>query len=244
VLNGMSAAASGLLAAEAEVSVAEANLSNNTTLGYKMQSVPLQPFDVQLLDAFGPQGGQALGSAVAAGVVPGTSVLDLAEGPLQATGDPLDVAVLGPGFFAVQAGAGVAYTRDGAFHVDASGTLVDAAGERVLSTLGAPITGLDGAARILSDGTVVDRGRVVARLALYDLPATVQEQGGRFLSATRTVDTTSVLDPGALELSNTNDTEVLVGAVAAAQAYQAAASAFQAEDTTLSAAVTQVGAVG
>ena len=63
----------------------------------------------------------------------------MAQGALQATGNPLDLAIEGEGFFQIQTANGLRYTRDGGFHRARSGQLVTAAGEPVLSTAGQPI---------------------------------------------------------------------------------------------------------
>src|SRR5262245_50423118 len=64
---------------------------------------------------------------------------DLSPGDLIATGNDLDVAVDGPGFFAIETPAGVRYTRAGAFEINASGNLVTKDGMKVLSSNGSPV---------------------------------------------------------------------------------------------------------
>ena len=63
-----------------------------------------------------------------------------AQGPLRQTGNPLDMALYGDGFFAVQAPGGTRYTRDGQFTMDAQGRLATTTGYLVLGTDGKPIT--------------------------------------------------------------------------------------------------------
>ena len=60
----------------------------------------------------------------------GGSRVDLASGSLAATGNPLDLAVAGTGFFAVQSAEGVVYTRDGGFPCDSHGTIGDSSRRR------------------------------------------------------------------------------------------------------------------
>src|SRR5687767_8544215 len=66
--------------------------------------------------------------------------VDLSPGPLTATGNELDVAIDGPGFFAIQTPAGVRYTRAGSFEISSEGELVTKDGMKVLSTSGSPIS--------------------------------------------------------------------------------------------------------
>src|SRR6266705_454304 len=62
--------------------------------------------------------------------------LDLGQGPVQQTGNPLDVALDGPGFLAVHTPRGERYTRNGALQINATGELVTAEGYRVLGDAG------------------------------------------------------------------------------------------------------------
>ena len=106
--SGLYAAGAGLLARSEALDVAAANLANAGTAGYRAErdefrSVLLGPeaLDAQLdatLNNFGVLGG---------------SRLDLGQGALTPTGNPLDLAVEGDGFFAIQTKQGVRYTRDG-----------------------------------------------------------------------------------------------------------------------------------
>jgi flagellar basal body rod protein FlgG len=67
-------------------------------------------------------------------------VSDPSQGPLQCTGDPLDVALDGPGFLAVSTGLGVRYARDGELVIDGDGRLATGPGDLVLGTSGSHIT--------------------------------------------------------------------------------------------------------
>ena len=64
--------------------------------------------------------------------------VDMSRGPLQRTGNPLDLAIDGNAFFAVQTPRGMRYTRNGTFKIDASGQIVTADGDTVLGD-GGPI---------------------------------------------------------------------------------------------------------
>jgi len=66
------------------------------------------------------------------------TVRDTSEGHLISTSNPLDVAISGEGYFAVETAAGERYTRNGRFQLDQAGQLVTQNGEPVLSTTGAP----------------------------------------------------------------------------------------------------------
>ncbi|HLW77542.1 MAG TPA: flagellar basal-body rod protein FlgF [Bryobacteraceae bacterium] len=94
---------------------------------------------------------------------------DFAQGTLTPTGNPLDLAISGKGFFAVQAPAGNLYTRNGSFKISADGTIATGDGYPVLSVDGAPIQlPGQGAVTVGTDGTVSQAGQPVAQLQLSD----------------------------------------------------------------------------
>jgi len=98
------------------------------------------------------------------------SRLNMAEGNLEHTGNPLDLAIEGPGLFTVQSNSGTLYTRNGGFRVSAAGQLVSAAGDPVLSATG-PITIPSGEPAISADGTVSVSGAVVGKLQIAEFAA-------------------------------------------------------------------------
>lgn len=141
---------------------------------------------------------------------------DLSQGPVERTGNPLDVAVNGSGFLAVQTPRGERYTRNGAMQVNASGELVTAEGFQVLGEAG-PITlqPKDRDITISADGTVsvrvgnnasTDTPRGKLRVVDFDKPGQLQKDGAGTFSAPSTVtqqpDKTSRLVQGSVEKSN------------------------------------------
>jgi flagellar basal-body rod protein FlgF/flagellar basal-body rod protein FlgG len=92
------------------------------------------------------------------------------QGALEHTGNPLDLAIEGLGFFAIQTPNGIRYTRDGSFHRGPNGQLVTAAGEPVLSQAGQSIPVPPGEVSVGSDGALSVAGGIVARVGLFDFP--------------------------------------------------------------------------
>src|SRR4051794_4158376 len=131
--SGYYAAMTGLLARTQALDTAAANLANAQTPGYRAER---EYFRSVLLgqDAMNSQ----LGRTVNDFGLLGGDRLSLAQGALQQTGNPLDLAIEGQGFFAVQTANGLRYTRDGSFHRSQAGALVSQAGEPVLSDAGNP----------------------------------------------------------------------------------------------------------
>ena len=97
--------------------------------------------------------------------------LSMAQGALAQTGNPLDLAVEGQGFFQIQTANGMRYTRDGSFHRSRTGQLVTAAGEPVLSSSGQAITVPPGEVSVGTDGALSVNGGVVASVGVITFPA-------------------------------------------------------------------------
>jgi flagellar basal-body rod protein FlgF len=119
------------------------NIANAQTSGYKREVVAVLPFAAQLEGA--------LSSATAQVSV----AMDQRAGTLKSTGQKLDVALSGPGWFEVQTGDGTAYTRQGNFRLDGQGRLVTQQGDPVMG-LGGEIQLPHGAPTIDEVGQVYD----------------------------------------------------------------------------------------
>jgi len=109
--------------------------------------------------------------------------LDMAQGNLEHTGNHLDLALEGPGFFAVQTKAGTLYTRNGNFRMSVSGQLVTSAGDSLLGASG-PINLPSGDVSISPDGTVSVAGAVAGKLRVVSFEAKTQltAAGGSYYS--------------------------------------------------------------
>jgi len=120
--------ASGGLAAQARLDAVTQNLANVGTAGYKAGRpiFRLHPLDVSQLGLPEPPELRA-----AAQVTESETIRDFSQGPVRATGNPLDVAVAGEGFFVVATPRGERYTRQGSFGLDGEGYLVTEHGDRV-----------------------------------------------------------------------------------------------------------------
>src|SRR5882762_9640288 len=155
--SGYYAACAGLRARAQALDLMASNLANSQTSGYRAQSTVFQSLVAAQSSPVLPPLNRAVNDAVNEFGVLGRSVLDLAPGNFERTGGNLDLAVEGPGFFAVQAGTGVLYTRNGAFRVSAKGQLVTADGNPVLGDQG-PLRLPGGNVAIGPDGTVSVNG--------------------------------------------------------------------------------------
>jgi flagellar basal-body rod protein FlgF/flagellar basal-body rod protein FlgG len=161
----MYAALSGLLARSQALDTAANNAANTTTKGFRAET---NYFRETLL---GPHAGNSQLNTVLNdyGVIGGDWV-KTGQGQLSSTGNPLDVALQGPGFFVVRTAAGVRYTRAGNFQRAPDGTLRTERNEPILDANGNPIVLPPGPIDIAFDGTVSVAGGVAGRMAVMDFP--------------------------------------------------------------------------
>jgi len=154
------------------------------------------------------------------------------QGPLNQTGNPLDAAIIGQGFFAVTSLAGDQpnYTRDGHFGLTPAGTLVNTQGQPVLDNTGNQINlPPNEQIKIAPDGTITSNGQTVAQLGVFAIEPDVplirvggnqfQTQGGAAPVLAQNVQILS----GAVEGSNVDPVLEAVRMTEASQAYQGAA---------------------
>jgi flagellar basal-body rod protein FlgF/flagellar basal-body rod protein FlgG len=163
--SGYYAAMTGLVARTEALDTAAANLANASTPGYRAER---EFFRSALL---GPGALESqLGRTVNNFGLLGGDRLSMAQGPLAPTGNPLDLAIEGQGFFAIQTAQGQRFTRDGGFHRARNGQLVTAAGEPVLSASGQPIPVPPGEVTVGADGALSVAGGVVATVGVFTFP--------------------------------------------------------------------------
>lgn len=212
--SGYYAASAGLRAQSQALEVAAHNLSNINTPGFRGQQTTFE----SLLAVGRPVVSNALSLVTNNyGVLEGTH-LDLSEGNLANTGNPLDVAIQGSGFFAVQTARGTRYTRNGGFQVSSGGELVTASGDPVLGATGT-IRIPAGTVAIAADGTVSVTGTVVGQIKLVDFPTgtkLVSETGTLLAAPQGAVEqpAQSSLRQGMIESSNVNAIASVVGLIA------------------------------
>ncbi len=166
---------------------------------------------------------------------------DFAQGSVQHTGNPLDVAIDGGAFLAVQTPGGERYTRDGGLQINAQGQLVTSSGHPVLGTNG-PIVfqQTDRDITITADGTITVlegsntrtdsiRGRL--RLASFANPQGLVKEGGNLFAAgpgmVAQADTRAQVRQGFIEKSNVNAVAEMSRMIAVTRAYSQIATMIQ-----------------
>lgn len=206
--SGYYAAFAGLVARTQALDTAASNLANTQTAGYRAEREFFRSVLLDPLGADAQTGGSQLGSTVNNFGVLGGDHLDLAQGVLTPTGNALDLAIEGQGFFAIQTPGGVRYTRDGSFHRTLTGQLVNAQGFAVLSNRNQPIPVPPGEVSVGGDGALSVGGGTVASIGVFTFPAGTQmtPEGKNYYvppaKVQASLTTTASIHQGALEAAN------------------------------------------
>ena len=247
-------ARTGLDAQTERMRVIANNIANVNTSGFKRDRANFETLSYQSITNPGApssdQNKYATGLNLGSGVdIQGTTRIDT-QGSLQQTGNALDLAIQGAGYFQVQRPDGTnAYTRDGSFSRTAEGTIVTSDGMPLQPQMQIP----DGATTITiaADGTVsavlqgqaapVTVGKI--QTARFANPSGLQALGGNLLSETAASGTPQVGDPGAdgrgglaqsaLEASNVDITQELVDMIETQRAYEVSSKVIKATDEML-----------
>jgi flagellar basal-body rod protein FlgF len=203
-----------------EFDVVTNNMANVSTVGYKRR---MNDFAKLMTDKLNPSGKNNQQDSPV--------VYDFTQGTLDQTGGKLDFAICGSGFFTIETPDGPLYTRNGLFHLDRDGQIVDSQG-RFLSGEAGPITipptvGIMDVSVAL-DGTVSAGGAAVGKLKLADfgdnqnklaaVGANCFKMMDSKIKPTEPKDTT--VQQGALEGSNVQLVEELVDMITVSRLYE------------------------
>jgi len=234
-----------MLVQTARMDMLSNNLANVNTAGFQRQAPHVYSFPEMLISRVHNSTSVPIGR-LGTGAVASGDRSSFAPGAINTTGNPLDVALVGYGFFAVETPDGPRYTRDGRFTTNASGWLVTLDGHRVRGEKG-PIL-VNGSSVVIDDaGQVYVDGRFVDKLLIVEFNNRdgLVRRGANLYEATeeaglpfRYRDTQVV--QGALEMSNVNVIREMVNLISVQRAYEANAKVIQAYDETLGKAVNEI----
>lgn len=248
MLRGIYTSASGMIAQGRRVDVISNNMANVATTAFKRTEPVIEGFYqvfsreiTRYPTARGTQRIPGGGSAVQ------TTMVDFSPGPIIESGNPLDVAIEGDGFFVVRTPLGDRYTRAGNFSLNSSGQIVTHDGYPVLGQKGPiSVTGED--VRISDNGDVLVDGVPAETLAIVDFPKPypLLPFGKSLYSASEAGLRSMVkvesprLRVGALEGSNVNPISELGALMTAARSFETGQRIVQAFDESLDAAVNRI----
>jgi len=251
MIKAMRTAASGMVAQQLNVDNISNNLANVNTTGFKRSKVEFQDVLYQNYRRAGTV--SAVGALVPTNLAIGygaravATVRDYSPGDLNMTGNPLDLAISGAGFFQVLMPDGsIGYTRDGAFKISADGQLVTSDGFFLQPDITIPqdassiAIGLDGDVSVLIPGNQDPQSLGQLELARFVNPAGLSAAGhnlfnptvasGTAITGTPTLDGFGRIDQGTLEVSNVEVVDEMVNMIIAQRAYEINSKAIQTSD--------------
>jgi flagellar basal-body rod protein FlgG len=235
MLEGLYSAAAGMAAQQEQLNAISNDLANESTSGYKSERVA---FTDLLYSPVNMAGTVTTDGAGASAKVIGSSE---AQGSITETGNPLDLAIEGPGYFEVTSANGQkVLTRNGNFGVDASGTITDAEGNRLYPPIKLPAGVTASEVSITSDGTVTAGTRKLGQIKLVTVtsPEHMLADGSGQLTPTATSGAphpaTGKIHQGALEASNVNMASEMALMVSTQRDYQMDSTAIQNESQMMS----------
>ncbi len=240
MVRGFYALGSGMLTQSRILTGVSNNLANIETPGYKKKEVTTSTFGSMVINRVDSQK-TPIGTMSLITAADKTNVIH-SEGSLKSTERPLDFAIQGEGFFAVQGNNGTVYTRNGSFNVDAEGYLV-------LDNVGR-VMGQNGPIQIGSDqftadsqGNLTVGGNVVDKISVYNFDDynNLRISGDGMFTGTNA---TLVRNPDimwkTIEGSNVNAAEEMTDALSAQRNLQNCSQAIKMYDQVLSDAVTNI----
>lgn len=223
---GLYIAASGMIAEQARQDLIANDLANASTPGYKSDRATQRAFDEVLLQ--NTQNGMPIG-ALGQGVAIDRQATDWRPQPIRQTEEPLDFAIQGEGFFAVQGPGGVQYTRNGRFSASPDGALTTATGETVMGRDGQPV-------RVGADGTVDPTRLQVVQLT------NPRKAGEGFVTGQPGAQAPgTTVKSGALEGSGSDPARAMVDMIASMRAFESGQRVIRTIDDTLGKAANDVG---
>lgn len=234
-------ARTGLDAQQTQLDVISNNLANVSTNGFKRSRAVFEDLLYQTLRQPGAQ--QTQQNQISSGLQIGTGVRPIAterlysQGNLQQTGNSLDLAVQGNGFFQVERPDGtIAYTRDGSFQLDSEGNVVTASGYLLADNINIPAdaltitVGKDGTVSVLQAGEIAPIEVGAIQLATFINPGGLQAAGENLFLETASSGVANPVQPGQegsgvinqgyVETSNVNVAEELVSMIVTQRAYE------------------------
>lgn len=247
-------ARTGLDAQQTQLDIISNNLANVSTNGFKRSRGVFEDLLYQTLRQPGAQSTQqtqiSSGLQIGSGVRPVATERIHTQGSLQQTGNALDMAIQGNGFFQIQLPDGTtAYTRDGSFQLDNQGQVVTASGYPVSPAITIPTdaltitVGKDGTVSVLQAGQTAPTQVGSIQLATFVNPGGLQSLGENLFlesasSGTATPNTpgqngAGVINQNYVETSNVNVAEELVSMITTQRAYELNSRAIQTSDAML-----------
>jgi flagellar basal body rod protein FlgG len=252
---GLYLSATGVLANTYRQDVIANNLANSETVGFKRHLATFQERPTESATEGRPDLSDPMQDNIGGGFLVAPTVVDTSQGEMESTGNNLDAAIFGQGYFAVDDHGKTQLTRAGQFMLDHDGNLImtNANGQHVLDADGKPIQlpGLIGAKlQIETDGQITYQGSPIARLGLFDVPdpSKLVKNGQNVLDYPDLAKSIKPADvqvrSGMIERSNVDPTTELTQLMETQRALEANANMIRYQDAAMAKLVNEVGKIG
>jgi flagellar basal-body rod protein FlgG len=235
MLPGLYSAASGLSAQQEQLDAISNDLANVSTPGYRSERVAFSDLLYSTSNIAGEE------STVGAGSQAHVIGASQTQGSINETGNPLDLAIEGEGYFEVTRPDGtVSLTRDGAFTTDASGSIVASDGSRLTPPIKLPKGVQVSDLRIGQDGTVMAGTHKLGQIKLFNVIAPerlLSDGAGGFTTTTESGTPQELTKPrilqGSLEQSNVDLGREMALMISTQRDFQMSSNAIQTENQML-----------
>src|SRR5581483_11957591 len=252
MLRALYTGASGMSAQEMNLDNVANNLANSSTAGFRKRRLQFEDLIYQNVVMPGAASTQqttvATGLQIGLGARSAASEIVQTQGDFSRTGNSLDLAIQGQGFFQITLPSGeTAYTRSGAFHLDASGNIVTADGNPMDPAVTIPpnatsvTVGSDGTVSVTTSGQTAAQQVGTMQLAIFQNPGGLNSIGNNLFLATTASGDPIVGTPGGteglgtiqqgyLEQSNVDVVDEFIQMIVAQRSYEASSRVVQAAD--------------
>lgn len=248
MINGMLEASRGCLKEEIRMDIISNNLANSTGIGFKKDRVSFQ----QMLDQETSEPQQVTEDGLKRDPYLISIDTDMSEGDIQTTGNELDLAITGEGFFKINTPDGIRYTRKGNFTLDSLGNLVTQDGNPVMGkggTINIPISDTSNDVIVIDDQGMISYDEKIVEqfdIVRFDDPKSiVKAEKNLFKNVSDNPEVAAGTDAsvkqGYIELSNVNVAEEMVNMVHSMRAFESYQKAIKAIDELNDKAINQVG---
>ena len=254
MIRSLYTAATGMIAQQTQIDVTSNNIANVNTIGYKKQRAEFADLFYQVMEYAGVENGSTQGNPtgieVGLGARPTAITKEFSQGNFKESGNSLDMAITGNGFFQVELPDGtIAYTRNGAFKLDGNGTIVNSDGHKLIPEITVPENVLN--VSVAADGTVsvVQAGETTPNqigkieLANFINPAGLHSLGdnlyektiasGDAVTGTAGLEGFGNIRQGFVEMSNVQLVEEMTDLITGQRAYEANSKAITTSDEML-----------
>jgi flagellar basal-body rod protein FlgF len=234
MINGMLESSRGCMKEEFRMDIISSNLSNINVIGFKKDRISFQ----KILDK----------TSVSANAPANVTIRpDMEQGDLNGTGNELDLAIVGKGFFKVNTENGIRYTRKGNFTLDPDGMLITQSGDKVMGKSG-PIKITGANINIDKKGNIQTDNGIISQLAVVDFEnykGISKEGKNLFVNQMEDPEMElpgeTTISQGYIELSNVNASEEMVNMIHSTRAFESYMKSMRVIDELNNQAINQVG---